>query len=120
MRLVGKVAIVTGGASGIGRATAELFAREGARVVVADYNAEAGQETVAAIQCAGGEAHFVQVDVSDAAQVEHMVEVTPPMSPPKAASPCSPAAWPLTTPGITCASTPSPPAPPTRPCCATP
>ncbi len=73
MRLQGKVAIVTGGASGIGRATAELFAREGARVVVADYNADAGRATVEGITSAGGEAVFCQVDVSDAAQVEGMV-----------------------------------------------
>ena len=76
MRLRGKVAIVTGGASGIGRATAELFAREGASVVVADYNAEAGRDTVQAIRDAGGEALFVAVDVSDAAQVERMVQAT--------------------------------------------
>ncbi len=76
MRLRGKVAIVTGGASGIGRATAELFAREGASVVVADYNAEAGRDTVQAIRDAGGEALFVAVDVSDAAQVERMVQTT--------------------------------------------
>ncbi len=73
MRLQGKVAIVTGGASGIGRATAELFAREGARVVVADYNADAGRATAEGIESAGGEAVFCQVDVSDAAQVEAMV-----------------------------------------------
>jgi len=75
MRLDGKIAIVTGGGSGIGRATAELFAREGAKVVVADYKADAGQEAVQAIIDGGGDAVFVEVDVSDSAQVQQMVEV---------------------------------------------
>ncbi len=74
MRLEGKVAIITGGGSGIGRAAAQLFAREGAKVVVADYNAEAGENTVQAIQDSGGEAIFVKVDVSDAEQVRNMVQ----------------------------------------------
>jgi len=73
MRLKDKVALVTGGASGIGRATAELFAREGARVAVADYSA-GGRDTVEAIQAMNGEATFVQVDVSDSGQVGQMVE----------------------------------------------
>jgi NAD(P)-dependent dehydrogenase (short-subunit alcohol dehydrogenase family) len=74
MRLEGKVAIITGGGSGIGRATAQLFAREGAKVVVADYKAEIGRETVRAIKDAGGEALFVEVDVSDSAQVQRLVQ----------------------------------------------
>jgi NAD(P)-dependent dehydrogenase (short-subunit alcohol dehydrogenase family) len=74
MRLEGKVAIITGGGSGIGRATAELFAREGAKVVVADYKADTGQEAVQAIKDSEGEALFVKVDVSDSAQVQHMVQ----------------------------------------------
>ena len=74
MRLKGKVAVITGGGSGIGRATAELFAREGAKVVVADYKAEIGRETVRAIKDAGGEALFVEVDVSDSAQVQRLVQ----------------------------------------------
>ncbi len=75
MRLKDKVALVTGGASGIGRATAELFAREGARISVADSSAN-GLETIQTIHGAGGEAIFSQVDVSDSAQVTRMVEDT--------------------------------------------
>jgi len=73
MRLKDKVALVTGGASGIGKATADLFAREGARVAVAD-NSTDGRGTVQAIKTAGGEAMFVPVDVSDSSQVTRMVE----------------------------------------------
>jgi len=76
MRLEGKIAIVTGGGSGIGRATAELFARKGARVVVAEYDAETGRDTVESIQGSGGTAMFVQVDVSKSGQVAQMVEKT--------------------------------------------
>ncbi len=74
--LKGKVAIVTGGASGIGRATAILFARESAKVVVADYNPEGGQETLAVIKVEGGEANFIETDVSKPEDVERMVEET--------------------------------------------
>jgi NAD(P)-dependent dehydrogenase (short-subunit alcohol dehydrogenase family) len=75
-RLKNKVAIVTGGGSGIGRATCLLFAREGAKVVVADYVAEGGNETVRQIKEAGGEAVFVQADVSRSADVQNMIGAT--------------------------------------------
>lgn len=74
MKLSGKVAIVTGAGSGIGRATAVLFATEGARVVVADIVSRAGEETVAQIRAEGGAAVFVRVDVSRADEVEAMVQ----------------------------------------------
>lgn len=67
-----KVAIVTGGSTGIGRATALLFARHGAKVVIGDVNPE-GRETVAAIEREGGAALFVETDVRDAQQVEKLV-----------------------------------------------
>jgi NAD(P)-dependent dehydrogenase (short-subunit alcohol dehydrogenase family) len=63
-RLEGKVALVTGGASGIGRATALTFAREGAKLVVADMHEEGGQQTVHMITENGGEATFIQVEPS--------------------------------------------------------
>ena len=74
MRLAGKVALITGAGSGIGRATALLFAEEGARVVVADYSPEGGAETVKQVKAQGGDATFVQVDVTKAAEVEAMVK----------------------------------------------
>jgi 3-oxoacyl-[acyl-carrier protein] reductase len=73
MRLADKVALITGAASGFGRATALLFAREGARVVAVDLNEVGGRETVAAIQGAGGAATFVQADVAAASDAEGMV-----------------------------------------------
>lgn len=75
-RLKNKVAIITGGGSGIGCASCLLFAREGAKVVVADYVAEGGNETVRQIAEAGGEAVFVQADVSKSADVQNMIGAT--------------------------------------------
>src|SRR5687767_3275629 len=75
-RLEDKVAIVTGGAAGIGRATAELFAREGARVVIADLDAGAGERAAAALRDAGGDAHSVQTDLGSAEDVERLVAHT--------------------------------------------
>lgn len=74
MLLENKVAIITGSASGIGRATAQLFAREGAKVVVADVNEAGGQETVESIGTASGEAFFVKTDVGRMEQVQGMVQ----------------------------------------------
>ena len=73
-RLAGKVAVITGAGSGIGRATAILFAREGAAVLVADVAEGGGQETMAAITGAGGEAAFLRTDVAHAEQVRAMVQ----------------------------------------------
>lgn len=72
----GKVALVTGAAAGIGRATAITFAGEGAKVMVSDIDETGGQETVKLISDAGGEAAFRRADVSEAADVAALVEAT--------------------------------------------
>ena len=72
-QLDGKVALITGAGSGIGRASALAFAREGAKVAVADIVVEGGEETVRMVKEAGGEAFFIKVDVANAADVEAMV-----------------------------------------------
>jgi NAD(P)-dependent dehydrogenase (short-subunit alcohol dehydrogenase family) len=71
--LRGKVAIVTGAASGIGRATARLFAQSGVKVALADYDAIGGQETLDMIEGDGGEATFIEADVSKDEHVQRMV-----------------------------------------------
>ena len=76
MNLKGKVVIVTGGNSGIGRATALVFAREGARVVIAARNAERGHQVVEERKSAGAESLFVATDVSKTAEVETLVRKT--------------------------------------------
>lgn len=74
MRLADKVALITGAGSGIGRESAQLFAREGARVVVADLNEDAARETVALIEQEGGQAAAVSGDVSRADDVKAMIQ----------------------------------------------
>ena len=73
-RLEGKVALVTGGGSGIGRATSLAFAREGAKVVVADMVVDGGEETVQMIKEAGGDTIFVKTDVTRADEVQSLID----------------------------------------------
>ena len=70
----GKVALVTGAGTGIGKASAIAFAREGAKVVVSDVNAEGGEATAWLIRDSGGEAVFVKADVLAASEVEALVK----------------------------------------------
>ena len=76
MRLKDRVAIITGAASGIGRATALLFAEEGAKIVAADVDDEGSNETVNQIQAAGNEAFLVRTDVTSTEDVQAMVKAT--------------------------------------------
>lgn len=75
-RLDGKVAVVTGAARGIGRASALLFASEGAKVTVVGNRSELGEQTAQAIRDKGGEAHFALTDVTDEGQVKRTIEET--------------------------------------------
>jgi NAD(P)-dependent dehydrogenase (short-subunit alcohol dehydrogenase family) len=74
MRLADKVTIITGAGGGMGRVAAQMFAKEGARVVVAEYGDAAGQETVDLVRADGGEASFVKVDVSKESDAKAMVD----------------------------------------------
>ncbi len=74
MRLEAKKAVVTGGASGIGRAVCELFAREGASVMIGDLDAEGGQKTAQRINDEGGKAEFMATDISREADVQRLIE----------------------------------------------
>jgi NAD(P)-dependent dehydrogenase (short-subunit alcohol dehydrogenase family) len=74
MRLADKVTIITGAGGGMGRVAAQLFAKEGAKVVVAEFGEAAGQETVDLIRADGGEASFVKVDVSNERDAKAMVD----------------------------------------------
>jgi NAD(P)-dependent dehydrogenase (short-subunit alcohol dehydrogenase family) len=76
VKLDGKIALITGGASGIGRAAAVAFAREGARVVIADMNESGGHETVELVKKAGAQGVFIKTDVTQATAVDAMVRST--------------------------------------------
>lgn len=74
LRFRDKVALITGGSSGIGPATAVAVAKEGAKVVVAARRVQEGQETVDMVKAAGGKVSFIQTDVSQSADVQAMIE----------------------------------------------
>ena len=74
MRLEDKVALITGASSGIGKESALLFAKEGAKIVAVDVNDPEGEQTVSEIKAAGGDAIYVHADVSSASDSEAMVE----------------------------------------------
>src|SRR6476659_10555552 len=74
VRLQDKVAIITGAGGGMGRVAAQLFANEGAKVVVAEFGEAAGRETVAQVEASGGQATYVRTDVSDEASAKAMVD----------------------------------------------
>src|SRR5208282_2742217 len=76
MDFTGKVALITGGGGGIGRATALGFATRGARVMVVDQDADAGEASVGVVRQQGGEARFTRADVSLAAEVRRYVQAT--------------------------------------------
>ncbi|CAM3792776.1 SDR family NAD(P)-dependent oxidoreductase [Mesobacillus thioparans] len=76
MRLANKTAIITGGASGIGRSAAMIFAKEGAKVAIADLNIEGGRETVKLIEEQGGTAFFYEINVSDSRQMKNLISAT--------------------------------------------
>ena len=76
-RLAGKIALISGGATGMGGASSKLFAAEGAKVGVVDRNQEAGRGVVAEIEAAGGSASFAFADVADEAQVNAAVASSP-------------------------------------------
>lgn len=73
MKLGGKVAVITGGSSGIGRASARLFAREGAKIAVADIDEDSGKETLAMVKADGGESCYIRTDVTLASEVQNLV-----------------------------------------------
>src|SRR5690349_19696878 len=75
-RVSGKVVIVTGGATGIGRGISTMLAKEGASVVIAARNARRGTEAVEAIRADGGEAHFVQTDITQESDCKALVQET--------------------------------------------
>ena len=72
-KLQNKAAVITGGGTGIGSATAKLFAQEGARIAIIDWSRNAGETTVAAINKSGGEAHFIEANVSEPDQMEEAI-----------------------------------------------